>query len=185
MWSWYVVFMKHYSLGDNQNCVKRNFDKSRMKPSLSNDLGMHYLLKMVQQETIENVWNKHCVKSVRIRSFSGLYFSAFRLNTERYGVSLSIQSECWKYGPENSKYGHFYSVKTLEKFTWNQVHQIWLRYVVFIKHSPIGHNHLKIFKNNIWKEIQKRLLYPYFDSLIPAVFYAEKFPFFMIASAAT
>ena len=38
----------------------------------------------------------HCVKSVRIRSYSGPYFPAFGLNTERYGVSLRIQSECGK-----------------------------------------------------------------------------------------
>ena len=38
----------------------------------------------------------HWVKSVRIRNFSGLYFPAFGLNTERYGVSLRIQSECKK-----------------------------------------------------------------------------------------
>ena len=38
----------------------------------------------------------HCVKSVRIRSYSGLYFPAFGLNTERYSVSLRIQSECGK-----------------------------------------------------------------------------------------
>ena len=54
----------------------------------------------------------HCVKSVRIRSYSGLYFPAFRLiteicpycpyfpalglNTERYGVSLHIQCKCGK-----------------------------------------------------------------------------------------
>ena len=31
----------------------------------------------------------HCMKSVRIRDFSGL-------NTEKYGVSLRIQSKCWK-----------------------------------------------------------------------------------------
>ena len=36
------------------------------------------------------------MKSVRIRSSSGLYFPAFGLNTERYGVSLHIQSECEK-----------------------------------------------------------------------------------------
>ena len=29
-------------------------------------------------------------------SFSGPYFPAFGLNTERYGVSLRIQSECGK-----------------------------------------------------------------------------------------
>ena len=38
--------------------------------------------------------NEHCVKSVRIRSNSGLHFPAFRLNTERYSVSLRIQSKC-------------------------------------------------------------------------------------------
>ena len=38
----------------------------------------------------------HCGKSVRIRSFSGPYFPAFGLNTERSEVSLCIQSECGK-----------------------------------------------------------------------------------------
>ena len=35
----------------------------------------------------------HCVKSVRIRSYSDLYFPAFWLNTEIYGVYTRIQSE--------------------------------------------------------------------------------------------
>ena len=34
-----------------------------------------------------NSYHIHCVKSVYIRSFSGLHFPAFGLNTERYGVS--------------------------------------------------------------------------------------------------
>ena len=38
----------------------------------------------------------HCVKRVCIQSHSGPYFSAFGLNTDRYGVSLRIQSECGK-----------------------------------------------------------------------------------------
>ena len=38
----------------------------------------------------------HCVKSVRIRRFSGPYFPAFGLNTKRYGVSLRIQLKCGK-----------------------------------------------------------------------------------------
>ena len=38
----------------------------------------------------------HCVKIVRFRSCSGPYFPAFELNTEWYGVSLRIQSECGK-----------------------------------------------------------------------------------------
>ena len=37
-----------------------------------------------------------CVKGVRIRSYSGQHFPAFGLNTERYAVSLPIQSECGK-----------------------------------------------------------------------------------------
>ena len=36
------------------------------------------------------------VKSVRIQSYSGPYFSAFGLNTKRYRVSLRIQSKCGK-----------------------------------------------------------------------------------------
>ena len=37
-----------------------------------------------------------CVKSVRICSFSGPHFPKFGLNTEGYGVSFRIQSECGK-----------------------------------------------------------------------------------------
>ena len=36
------------------------------------------------------------MKSVRIRSYSGPHFPVFGLNTERYSVSLRIQSECGK-----------------------------------------------------------------------------------------
>ena len=41
----------------------------------------------------------HCVKSVRILSFSGPYFPAFGLNTDKYFLSLCIQS---KYGTRNT-----------------------------------------------------------------------------------
>ena len=37
-----------------------------------------------------------CVKSVGIRIYFGSHFSAFGLNTERYGLFLCIQSECGK-----------------------------------------------------------------------------------------
>ena len=47
-------------------------------------------------ESLEAIGVYLCVKKVRIRSFSGSYFPAFGLNTERYGVSLRIQSECRK-----------------------------------------------------------------------------------------
>ena len=40
--------------------------------------------------------------------FSGLYFPAFELNTERYGISLRIQTECGKTRTrQNSVFGHF------------------------------------------------------------------------------
>ena len=51
----------------------------------------HYQLQDYLKEN-----DLHCVKSVRIRSFSGPYFPAFGLNTEICGVSLHIQSECGK-----------------------------------------------------------------------------------------
>ena len=38
----------------------------------------------------------HCVKSVCIRTYSGPYFAAFGLNTEKYEVYLLIQSKCCK-----------------------------------------------------------------------------------------
>ena len=42
------------------------------------------------------VTRAHYVKNVRIWSYSGPYFPAFGLNTERCEVSLRIQSECGK-----------------------------------------------------------------------------------------
>ena len=47
----------------------------------------------------------HSLKSVRIRSYSGPYFPALRLDTERCGVSLRIQSE--NTDQNNSEYGRF------------------------------------------------------------------------------
>ena len=38
----------------------------------------------------------HCLKSVRIRGYSGPHFPAFGVNTEGYDVSLRIESECGK-----------------------------------------------------------------------------------------
>ena len=54
------------------------------------------LYQMISQRIIiENNWRIiNCMKSVRVWSFSGPYFPAFGMNTEKYGVSLSIQSKC-------------------------------------------------------------------------------------------
>ena len=42
----------------------------------------------------------HCVKSVRIRSYSGPYFPAFGLNTERYSYLSVFSPNVGKCGPE-------------------------------------------------------------------------------------
>ena len=52
------------------------------------------ILTVIRLQEINNLPNSQCVKSVCIRSYSGLYFPAFGLNTERYRVSLCIYSEC-------------------------------------------------------------------------------------------
>ena len=44
----------------------------------------------------EQLQVNHCVESVRVRSYFGPHFPAFGLNTERYELSLRIQSECGK-----------------------------------------------------------------------------------------
>ena len=62
--------------------------------------------------------SKHCVKSVRIRSYSGPYFPAFGPNTKIYGVPLRIQSE---YGKIRTRItpntDTFYAVKILLTYT--------------------------------------------------------------------
>ena len=61
---------------------------------------------------------------MRIRSYSGQYFPAFGLNTERYFISLCIQSEYGKIRTrENCIFGHFSrsscSSDCSEKFSLN------------------------------------------------------------------
>ena len=60
---------------------------------------LHFLCvisSMRQKILRKNTHPFHCLKSVRIRSYSGTHFPAFGLNSERYSVSLHIQSECGK-----------------------------------------------------------------------------------------
>ena len=49
--------------------------------------------------------DRYCGKSVRIQSYSGPYFSAFGLNTERYSPHSVRMRENTDYN--NSEYGHF------------------------------------------------------------------------------
>ena len=49
----------------------------------------------------------HYVKSVRIRSYSGPHFPAFRLNTERYSISPYSVRMRENRDQNNSEYEHF------------------------------------------------------------------------------
>ena len=51
--------------------------------------------------------NMYCVESVCIRSFSGPYFPAFALDTERSEYSVRMRENT---GQSNSEYGHFHAV---------------------------------------------------------------------------
>ena len=53
------------------------------------------MYRTTQKKKNRNVY--HCVKSVRIRSYSGPYFPAFGLNTEYLSV---FSQNAGKYGPE-------------------------------------------------------------------------------------
>ena len=81
-------------------CSKAATKADRIEKSTKNTLPKirkitgFYLVSYFRIQFIHG--NIHCIKSVHIRSFSGSYFPAFRLNTERYFVSLRIQSKCGK-----------------------------------------------------------------------------------------
>ena len=73
----------------------------------------------VPEEHLRLFWTPitiYCVKSVYIRSFSGLYFPVFGLNTEIYGENFRIQSECGKIRTRKTPNGDtFHAVISLNK----------------------------------------------------------------------
>ena len=100
-----IIFM-HCLKRFPQNLSPRKLNRARGNPkreefwTLNNYIHFGYPYYTPSLSSINNeiyYW----MKSVRIRSFSGPHFPAFGLNTERYGVSLSlfIPNE-GKYGPE-------------------------------------------------------------------------------------
>ena len=73
--------------------------------------------------------HQHCVKSVRIRCYSGPYFPAFGLNTERYGVSLRVQSECGKMRTRiTSNTDTFYAMQRSERNIAMKYMYVWANY---------------------------------------------------------
>ena len=82
------------------------------------------------------------MKSVRIRSFAGLYLHIFGLDTERYGVSLRIHSECGKIRTRktpNTDTFHAVYVKVLLLVTFLEaeifklVKTYWIPNIIFLK----------------------------------------------------
>ena len=72
------------------------------------------ILKLADNELLAGF---HCMKGVQIRSFFWSVFSAFGLNTERYGVSLRIQSNTGKYEPEKTPdLDTFHAVSIIQVF---------------------------------------------------------------------
>ena len=67
-----------------------DFRKAKSQQTGIIHLGKAKIFSLPSKFALSNRQYIHCVKSVRIRSFSGSYFPAFGLNTERYGVSLCI-----------------------------------------------------------------------------------------------
>ena len=60
---------------------------SRHFVNLSMNIYLCPSLKSIPQ--MSNQYDHHCIKSVSIRSYSGLYFHAFGLNTERYSPNVA------------------------------------------------------------------------------------------------
>ena len=79
----------------------------RNKTSLVTEHQQHSLKGKLEssgatEHTLECLGNfnwLHCLKSIRIRSYSVPYFPAFGLNTERYSISV-FSPNAGKYGPE-------------------------------------------------------------------------------------
>ena len=58
------------------------------------------VMKLSEDKKAKKRKRNHCVKSDRIRKFSGPYFPAFGLNTEGYFISPLFSPNAGKYGPE-------------------------------------------------------------------------------------
>ena len=115
-----------HSFAHIKNCCRRSYLKKfvplveslafhMIKPLQNpNDFSsLHDLLGNLSNryENKSRLYNPHCVKSVRIRSYSDPDFSAFGLNAKRYSVSLRIQSECrWIRARITPKTDTFYAV---------------------------------------------------------------------------
>ena len=117
--AYYKICHFHYKRGHIYNKIWCSFTKSML---LLENVSSTCSLYFVVEDRTENlsyylyICEKHCVKSVRIRSYSCPYFPVFGLNTERYGVSLRILYQCGKMRTRiTSNTDTFHAVKEI---TW-------------------------------------------------------------------
>ena len=92
----------------------------------------------------------HCVKSIRIWSYSGLFFSAFRLNSERYRVTpYSVRM---REITDQNQYGHFLRSAYLRAYQTSMM-------VLFakIQNQPLEVFEKKVFLKNFTKFTGKHL----------------------------
>ena len=125
--SFFCVFNKSFKLGETW-CFKPFlfifffFFCYHLSTELS-DFNITIRISLVQWLTAFS----NCMKSVRIQSLSCSYFSAFGLNTERYGVSVCIQSKC---GNKRSRKTPNTDTSYADFFSWmNAIHYYNLIYI--------------------------------------------------------
>ena len=86
-----VIYTPNYSLSE---IFLSEISEEISKPSLLYSFIFLFENVFTFFKTLASNSSYHCAKSVCIRSYSGPYFPAFRLNTERYEVSPCILSKC-------------------------------------------------------------------------------------------
>ena len=101
-----------------------------------------------------NHCQKHSVKSAGVQSYYGSYFHAFRLNEDRYGVSLRIQFECGKMRTRITlNTDTFHAVRSCHCHNRNGIchHYLHGNYLLFpelCNHSNYTWNMISIFRAN-------------------------------------
>ena len=70
--------------------------------------------RFIKTSCSKDIFGSHYMKSICIKSFSGLYFHAFRLNTEIFRISPYSVRMRENADQKNSEYGRFCAVNTLE-----------------------------------------------------------------------
>ena len=86
------IFPLLIQLGNILEILTNNCDRDTINYIPARDLRVNRLYFSLSNESKYS----HCVKSVRIRSYSGPHLTAFRLNTKKYRVSPCVQSEYGK-----------------------------------------------------------------------------------------